>query len=147
VVAVGYPAGAVVGGLVVAQFLKTHDWRSVFYFGAAVSAAFIPLIFFLVPESVEWLARKQLPNALPKINRALERLGHATLTVLPQMTLTAARRTSIAELFTPGLVLVTLSVTASYALHITTFYFILKWVPKIVVDMHFPQSAAAGVLV
>ncbi len=38
-------------------------------------------------------------------------------------------------------------VTAAYFLHITTFYFIVKWVPKIVVDLGFAASAAAGVLV
>ena len=41
----------------------------------------------------------------------------------------------------------TVLVTAAYFLHITTFYFILKWVPKIVVDMGFTPSSAAGVLV
>jgi MFS family permease len=38
-----------------------------------------------------------------------------------------------------------LSVT--YFLHVTTFYFIIKWVPKIVVDMGFAPASAAGVLV
>ena len=38
-------------------------------------------------------------------------------------------------------------VTLAYFFHITTFYFILKWVPKIVVDMGFAASSAAGVLV
>jgi MFS family permease len=38
-------------------------------------------------------------------------------------------------------------VTLAYFFHITTFYFILKWVPKIVVDMGFVPSSAAGVLV
>jgi MFS family permease len=37
--------------------------------------------------------------------------------------------------------------TLAYFLHITTFYFILKWVPKIVADMGFTRSSAAGVLV
>ena len=37
--------------------------------------------------------------------------------------------------------------TAAYFFHITTFYFILKWVPKIVVDLGFAPSSAAGVLV
>ena len=32
---IGYPVGAVVGGLVAAQLLQGNDWRSVFYFGAA----------------------------------------------------------------------------------------------------------------
>ena len=41
----------------------------------------------------------------------------------------------------------TVLVTSAYFLHITTFYFILKWVPKIVVDMGFSPSSAAGVLV
>ena len=38
-------------------------------------------------------------------------------------------------------------VTLAYFLHITTFYFIVKWVPKIVVDLGFAASSAAGVLV
>ena len=38
-------------------------------------------------------------------------------------------------------------VTLAYFFHITTFYFIVKWVPKIVVDMGFAPSSAAGVLV
>jgi MFS family permease len=37
-------------------------------------------------------------------------------------------------------------VTTAYFLHITTFYYILKWVPEIVVRMGFPPSSAAGVL-
>ena len=38
-------------------------------------------------------------------------------------------------------------VTAAYFFHITTFYYLIKWVPKIVVDMGFAPSSAAGVLV
>src|SRR5262249_4031868 len=37
--------------------------------------------------------------------------------------------------------------TLAYFFHITTFYFIMKWVPKIVADFGFAASAAAGVLV
>jgi MFS family permease len=45
------------------------------------------------------------------------------------------------------LLVTTLLGTLAYALHVTTFYFILKWIPKIVVDMGFVASSAAGVLV
>jgi MFS family permease len=38
-------------------------------------------------------------------------------------------------------------VTLAYFFHITTFYFIAKWIPKIVVDLNFAPSSAAGVLV
>ena len=54
-----------------------HDWRSVFYFGAGITAAFIPLVYWLVPESVHWLTRKQPAGALDKINRILERFGRS----------------------------------------------------------------------
>ena len=35
---IGYPLGAVVGGIVAAQLLRGNDWRTVFYFGASVTA-------------------------------------------------------------------------------------------------------------
>jgi MFS family permease len=56
-------------------------------------------------------------------------------------------RRSLAEIFAPALILTTILATLAYFFHIMTFYFILKWVPKIVADMHFPASAAAGVLI
>jgi benzoate transport len=146
VMAIGYPIGAVLGGLVVARLLRTHDWRSVFHVGAVMTAVFIPLVLFFVPESVHWLARKQPSGALERINRTLARMGHAAATALPDIS-PAARRRSQADLFKPGLLAITVIVTSAYTLHMLPFYFILKWVPKIVVDMGFAPSAAAGVLV
>jgi benzoate transport len=143
--AVGYPLGAVSGGLIVAQLLQGHDWRSVFYFGAAITAAFIPLVL-LMPESVHWLAQKQPAGALERINRALTRMGHAVIGALPAIP-AEVRKRSVSDIFAPGLIMTTVLCALAYFFHIMTFYFMLKWVPKIVVDMHFPASAAAGVLV
>ena len=143
---IGYPVGAVVGGIVAARLLRGNDWRSVFYFGASVTAVLIPVVYFVVPESVHWLARKQPARALEKINRALTRMGHAAITALPVVSADVRRR-SVADIFSPGLVAVTTIVTIAYFFHITTFYYIVKWVPKIVVDFGFEASSAAGVLV
>jgi benzoate transport len=144
---IGYPVGAVLGGLVVAQLLRVNtDWRPIFFFGAAMTALLIPLVYFVVPESVHWLARRQPAGALDRINQALRRMGHATTSALPEIA-ASARARSIAEIFQPGLVAITTIVTLAYFFHITTFYFIVKWIPKIVVDMGFAQSTAAGVLV
>ena len=146
IMAIGYPIGAVFGGLIVARLLRGHDWRSVFHFGATVTALFIPLVFFLVPESVHWLTRKQPGGALDKVNRTLARMGRAAVSALPVIPLEVRKRSG-SDIFSPGLVTVTVLVTAAYFFHIMTFYFILKWVPKIVVDMGFTPSSAAGVLV
>jgi len=143
--AIGYPLGAVSGGLIVAMLLRAHNWRSVFYFGASITAAFIPLVL-LMPESVHWLAQKQPAGSLERINRALTRMGHAVIDALPTIPV-EVRKVSAGDIFAPGLIMTTVLCTVAYFFHIMTFYFMLKWVPKIVVDMHFPASAAAGVLV
>jgi benzoate transport len=143
---IGYPLGAVLGGLVAAQLLKTSDWRSVFYFGAAVTACLIPVVWFMVPESVHWLARKQPAGALEKLNAALTRMGHQAVAALPVIK-EGPRSGSVTDIFAPGMIATTVVVTMAYFFHITTFYFIVKWIPKIVVDLGFAASSAAGVLV
>jgi benzoate transport len=143
---IGYPIGSVVGGLISARLLAHGDWRSVFALGGWATLAFVPVIYFLVPESVQWLARKQPRGALEQINRILGRMGHAAIASLPTVQPEPPGR-STAHIFSPGLIRLTLVITAAYFLHVTTFYFVIKWVPKIVVNMGFDPSQAAQVLV
>ncbi|HEY1284004.1 MAG TPA: MFS transporter [Steroidobacteraceae bacterium] len=146
IMAIGYPIGAVLGGKFVQHLLLDHTWRSIFYFGSICTTAFIPLVFFFVPESVHWLARKQPNQALEKINRIMTRLGHTVVNALPALT-AEVRKRSVKDLFAPALITTTILVAVAYFFHIMTFYYVLKWTPKIVVDMGFTQSSAAGVLV
>ena len=142
---IGYPLGGTFGGMFASRLLVSHDWRSVFYFGATVTGILLPLLFFFVPESIHWLTRKQPANALARINHSLKRLGHATVSALPEVH-ESDRKKSVGDIFSPGLISITLLLTAAYFLHIVTFYFILKWTPKIVADMGFAASSAGGVL-
>jgi MFS transporter, AAHS family, vanillate permease len=144
--AIGYPIGAVVGGSIAALLLKRGDWRAVFQFGAAATAAFVPLVLWLVPESISWLCQRQPPRALADVNRGLIRMGHPPVAELPFIPVEVRKR-SVAEIFDPRWLKVTVLVTLAYFLHVTTFYFVVKWVPKIVVDMGFSPASAAGVLV
>lgn len=142
---IGYPVGGVVGGTAVSFLLQYYDWRVVFYFGTAASMLFIPLVYFIMPESVHWLTRKQPVGALERINHTLKRLGHQVIDVLPVVQ-DSDRKKSTSELFTPRMIKVTILVTAAYFCHVITLYFILKWVPNLVVQMGFASSSAAGVL-
>ncbi len=145
--AIGYPIGAVVGGMVVAQLLEGGgDWRRVFYFGAGLTTFFIPVVYFFVPESVHWLVQKQPAGALDSVNRTLRRMGHAAVTALPVVT-AEQRKQSLGDIFGPALRVITILVTAAYFFHIMTFYFIVKWVPSLVVELGFEPSSAATVLV
>lgn len=142
---IGYPIGGVLGGLVVQQLLAVGTWRDVFIFGTWATAAFIPLVWLFVPETPAFLDRRGGAGALEKANRILARFGHAPVVRL-SATPEGEARGSLADIFKPHLVAATLLITFAYFAHITSFYFIIKWVPKIVVDLGFAPSAAAGVL-
>jgi benzoate transport len=143
---IGYPVGAALGGTVAAILLTGGEWRSVFVFGTVVTATFIPLVWYFVPESPAFLMTKQPPGALLMLNAALARMGHGLQHALPTIA-TDRPAPALRALFAPRLRSTTLIVTIAYFAHIMTFYFILKWIPKIVVDMGHQPGAAAGVLV
>jgi benzoate transport len=142
---IGYPLGGVTGGLVVQRLLSGGTWHEVFFFGGCVTAAFIPIVWLLLPESVEFLDRRRKPGALQAINRILARFGHEPTVALTPETVESARR-SVMDIFKPGLIVATMLITLGYFAHVTSFYFIIKWVPKLVVDLGFQPRAAAGVL-
>ena len=142
---IGYPLGGVFGGMVVQRLLGGGTWHEVFTFGACVTAAFIPIVWLLVPESVEFLDRQRKPGALVAINRILAGFGHSSVKALSLDT-AESRRLSVTDIFKPGLLAVTVLTAIGYFTHVVSFYFIIKWVPKLVVDMGFNPKAAAGVL-
>jgi len=142
---IGYPLGGVFGGLAVQQQLISGSWRDIFSFGAWMTGLCIPLVWFLVPETPAFLDRRRSANALVKANRTLVRLGHAAVDAL-SLDDAGSPRKSIVDILRPALIATTLLITLAYFAHITSFYFILKWVPKIVVDMGFEPNEAAGVL-
>lgn len=146
IMATGYPIGAIVGGAVASELLVNHTWRAVFTFGAVATGCALVLAWGLLPESIEYLARKRPPNALARINATLGRMGHRPILSLPEAP-APVRRIATATLFSPGLARTTILLTVAYFTHIMTFYFILKWIPKIVVDMGFPPPMAGNVLV
>lgn len=143
--ATGYPVGAVAGGSIASQLLAVYDWRSVFVFGGCVTALFIPLVWWRAAESVAFDTYRRGPNALARINRTLARMGHPLIAQLPA--LREASKSSMRELFGPGMASKTALLTIAYLAHIMTFYFILKWIPKLVVDMGYDASSAGSVLV
>ncbi len=144
--AAGYPAGAIFGGTIASLLLVSFDWRSVFVFGGFLTAAFIPLIWFLMPESIEFLQHKRPAGALEKINRTLARMRRETVSELPPPA-ESSPQSGVMRLFSPTMARTTILLTMAYFAHIMTFYFIIKWIPKIVVDMGFAASSAGGVLV
>jgi MFS family permease len=142
---IGYPLGASIGGFIASALLKQYSWHSVFLLGFAMTAALIPVVFFLVPETVHWSVRNQKPGSLEKVNATLKRMGHAAVAALPDMRAELAR-TASTSLFTTQYARTTILLACAYFCHIITFYFILKWTGVILVDRGFMASQAGQVL-
>jgi len=147
IMSIGYPIGGVIGGIIAGKLLTLYgDWRSIFYFGAAVTTIFIPAVYFFVPESVYWLIRKQPKDALERVNAAMRRMGHAPVDALPVVA-PEVRKKSTKDLFSPSLARITTIVTVAYFFHIITYYFILKWLPRVAVEqMGFAASDGVNML-
>lgn len=142
----GYPLGAVLGGSIASMLLETYSWRAVFVFGGIVTGLFIFVVAVWLPESVLYLVNQQKAGTLEKVNRILTKMKKPLLSVLPAPSATS-KKLSYAELFSPQMRKLTLLLMLAYFAQIMTFYFILKWIPKIVVDMGFEAAQAGKVLV
>jgi benzoate transport len=142
---IGYPLGAGFGGLYASSIIEPYGWRSVFYLGTTATVLLLPAVYFLVPESVHWLTRKQPADALAKVNASLRKLGQPTVAALPTIQ-EEDRKKSLSDIFSPALMRTTLMVTATFFFNSISFYFLAKWGPQIVSSMGFPDSAAGRVL-
>lgn len=149
--ATGYPIGATIGGSIAAVLLGLYGWRSVFVFGGLATAAMIPVILWLLPESVDFLIAKRPVNALRKLNLLLKRMHRPELAQLPATPVhdgAAARTGSFAGLFAPGVVGSTAMIWISFFLLMFSFYFALSWTPKLLVSagLSAQQGITGGVL-
>jgi MFS family permease len=142
---IGYPLGNILAALVLSPLLRTHDWRIVFELGAVATAMMIPLVGFVMPESVPWLCRRQPAGALVRVNAALRRMGHAVVDALPALD-GAARKAPLADVFRAQYLRLTLLLVLAYFAHITSFYYILKWVAPIISKLGYSPSNIADVL-
>jgi benzoate transport len=136
----GYPVGALLGGLVAAELVQVFDWRAIFAFGAAMTAFAIPVVWRSIPESIYYLAESRESDAVAKINRILERMGHPS-SYEPQVSspgrIFGFRALLGADVRRPAIIM-----TLSYFLHVMAFYFFAGWLPQLLTGMGFDQSSA-----
>ena len=142
----GLPIGSVIGGLISGELLKVYDWPAVFILGGVATAAFLPLVLWLAPESIAFEMHKRSPGALERINKTLNKMGHAAIDALPEVP-AIKPKAGLSLLFSKQFAALAILLALAYFMHIITFYYIIKWIPKIVVDMGFAPPTAAGVLV
>lgn len=139
----GFPLGGIIGGLGASALLKSGEWQSVFLVGAIAGALLFALVAVVLPESPAYLAGRQPRNALARLNAVLQRLGHPPVAQLPPAQEEA--RKSYTGLFRRGMAGVTLRLIAVNVLVATAAYYLLNWLPQMVVDAGFPVETGSFV--
>ena len=140
----GYPIGALVGGLIAAPLIPAFGWQMVFIIGGASTLVMVVVVLLFLPESLHYLLEQRPKNALSQVNRILSRLGHRSISDLPQM-LENSPPASIKEIFSPALKTNTLLLWLSFFMSMLTLYFLLLWTPQIIVNAGLPKEQ--GILV
>ncbi|RGE45736.1 MFS transporter [Comamonas testosteroni] len=144
----GYPLGATIGGLAAAWMLTHYGWRSVFIAGGVATAIMIPIVFWRLPESVDFLIAKRPKAALQKLNGLLSKMGRAPLSQLPVSASQEKTGNSVAGLFRNGLLSTTVLIWLGFFMLMFGFYFALSWTPKLLVSagLSTTQGITGGVL-
>lgn len=142
----GYSIGATAGGAIAALLIGRFGWRAAFDFGGIVSLAMLPIAYFGLPESLDFLVTRRPPDALRKLNRLLTAMRHAAIEALPATG--PPQRVSIGRLFAAPLARSTALVWIAFFFMMGGYYFVFSWTPKLLTGggMSAQQGIASGVL-
>lgn len=147
---IGIPIGGVLGGLLAAQIIPTWGWKSVFFVGGVFPLLLLPLIVLLLPESLHFLVAKGGAASYTTIASILNRINPSGLYqdsdtfVVPDERLQGS---PVKHLFGSSLVRSTLLLWLAFFINLLAMYFLMTWLPSILVDSGFQISRAINVSV
>jgi MFS transporter, AAHS family, 4-hydroxybenzoate transporter len=127
----GYAIGAVVSGLAAAQIIPAYGWRAMFQTAGIATLLTLPLIYFFLAESLDFLLKKQPKGALKNANDILSKMNRETLISLPPLSLQKIEKPSVAALLTPERKMSTLQLWLALFLAFGSLYFLTTWIPKL----------------
>lgn len=137
----GFPAGAMVWGIVAAPIILGYGWRWAFVFGGVLSGLMIPVAMAFLPESLDYLLSSRPPNTLEKVNRTLKRMGKAMVGELGAVTQAKPARAKLNQLFRHGRGRNTLLIWVCFFCTLLVFYFFMSWTPKLLIDAGLSEQA------
>lgn len=142
----GNPVGATIGGLLSVYLIANFGWRETFLFGGLISLAMLPVVIFVLPESIDFLASSRKNNALERINSIFGKLKLEPVTALPPDASPATGDGGFAsnyrQLMTGENRTKTVLISLSFFLVMFSFYYTMSWTPKLLSDAGYAMSAA-----
>jgi AAHS family 4-hydroxybenzoate transporter-like MFS transporter len=126
----GNSMGGVIGGAVSASLISTFGWKAVFFAGGVLALALVPLLIWLLPESLRFLLIKQRPRG--QIAAIVRRLA-PSITPDTQFLVTEDNRPGlpIRHLFTDGRSRMTLLIWLMWFMNLVGMFFVSSWLPTV----------------
>ncbi|AIY40438.1 4-hydroxybenzoate transporter [Collimonas arenae] len=134
-VSCGFTLGAVLGGLLSAALIPRFGWQSVFHVGGAVPLVIGVLMFFLLPESMQFLVLRgkrleQVGKWLRRIDPTMVVDQHTRYVVNEK----AGKGAPVMQLFQEGRAKVTILLWIINFMNLVNLYFLSNWLPTIAKD-------------
>lgn len=143
----GFPVGAISGGVIAAWILPSYGWRALFSCATLLGLVLIFLSFRWLPEPVTSLLSRPGPDTLKKVNAYLRRCNQPQLSALPARGNMEPRHSALAALAKGDMAWLTLHIMTIYFLYVISLFYIQSWIPAIVAGAGFNISQAAYVSV
>ncbi len=142
----GYPLGAMFTSVVANVVMPDFGWRGMFWAGGIATLAMGVVAWLLIPESLKFLIERRPVGALEKANRVLTKLDKPTLERLPDVAVEVPPRErgflkTMLTLLEPAHRRVTLTLWTTFFLCFAALYFLMSWIPKLMVDAGYGEQA------
>ena len=137
-----FTVGAAVGGFIAAWMIPHFGWRSVFLFGGAVPLLVGILMFFLLPESLQFMVLRG--KSIDKVRGWLQRINAPLPAGNVQFAVDEENRAGLPlmHLFREGRALGTVFLWVINFANLMNLYFLGSWLPTVVKDAGYSASIA-----
>ncbi|SFV09165.1 MFS transporter [Pseudoduganella namucuonensis] len=143
IISAGFIVGAALGGFVSAAIIPYFGWRSVFYVGGVIPLLLAVVMFFVLPESLQFLVMRG--NRGDRIAAILKRIDAAfvadagTRYVVSEQPKKGAL---VAQLFREGRARATILIWIVSFMNLLVLFFLSNWLPVLMKDAGFSTNYA-----
>ena len=130
------PAGAMLGGILAAKILPLWGWQSIYILGGVLPLILLLIVYFALPESLEYLSQHPSPKNIQKIEQILNKITGQTTQLDTQSWVNTHQSQPIESaklsvLFQNGLARTTVGVWGTYFFNWIAWFMLLSWLPTI----------------
>lgn len=143
----GLPLGGVVGALTASALLANYSWRASFLVGAVLTFVLFLVVYFVLPESIDYLLVRRPKGALESINKTLKKMNLAPIDELPVLERREEDRLG-AAVFKGTNGVRTILLGAAFFFMMAAFYFATSWTPRLLEQSGYSaqQGISGGML-